>query len=130
MRTTQSDIEEIMDLDSGFNATPFITIANSMVTDVCLGSEYASAKLALIETWLAAHFITVKTKIVGSEKVDVISQKFKLTTKIGLNSSHYGQTAMSIDTEGNLAQLNRMITEGEETEVGVHWGGIEDYDVN
>lgn len=127
MRADQTDVEEIMELDSGFNAIPFITIANSVVNDVCLDSGYSDAKLKLIETWLAAHFVTVRTKIVESEKVDVISQKFKLTTDLGFHASHYGQTAMAIDIDKNLAVLNKQLIDGKDTGVSIGWLGMEDY---
>lgn len=104
-RTTSSAVGMIIEVDANVSLTPFIEAASALVDDVCLKSGYTDNRLELIERWLAAHFYTARDPRAESEKVSVIAVKYQSKVDLGLNSSHYGQMAMRLDTKGNLALL-------------------------
>jgi hypothetical protein len=134
MRTTEELVGKIIEIEDGVDVTPFIDVANELVTERCIDSNYTEDKLIKIETWLAAHFFACTlNKQTTSEKVGDISENYQSKIDLGLNLTHYGQMAMQIDTAGNLAILNKEITSGRRKVVGVTWLGtsreetVEDY---
>jgi len=126
-RTTDALVSGIIAVNATIPLTPFIDVANDMVTDVCLDSGYTDAKLALIETWLAAHFYAIRDLRVDMEKAGSVSQKFQFEVDLNLAVTIYGQQAMVIDTDGNLAKVNKQATTGNATlkKVGVVWAGTD-----
>lgn len=123
-RTTSTAVSAIIETDVNIELSPFIEIASSILDDVCLASGYTDAKLELIERWLAAHFYTVRDPRAEQEKVSVLSTKYQSKVDIGLNSSHYGQTAMRLDTAGNLASLEAATKDGTAgVKTSVFWAG-------
>lgn len=108
MRTTDTLVKELFEEDITASLLPYITAANALVTRVCVtaDSEYTSADLELIERWLAAHFYTIRANRTTSESAGGVSESKSLSVEVGLGSSMYGQTAMTLDTEGGLAALN------------------------
>lgn len=115
-RTTQENVELIIEVDSGDDLTPFIAVANDMVTTLCTNSDYGTDKLELIERWLSAHFYTNYKPRAKMEKAGSVSETKQDKVDLGLNSSFYGQTAMQLDTAGNLAAHNRSTQAGNATE--------------
>jgi len=77
-----------------------------MVTEYLVSSSLSSALLREIETYLAAHFVTLRDRLTSDEKADGVSFKFQGTTDMGLDSSQYGQTAQILDSTGILSQLS------------------------
>ena len=126
-RTTDALVSGIIAVKATIPLTPFIDVANNMVTDVCLDSGYTDAKLTLIETWLAAHFYAVRDPRVDMEKAGSVSQKFQYEVDLNLAVTVYGQQAMVIDSDGNLAKVNKQATTGNATlkKVGVVWAGTD-----
>lgn len=112
--TTWSDIE------------PFITTANEIVTEKCTDSSYSATRLELIERWLSAHFLGIADKQVASEQAGP-GQSFQYKVDLNLASTMYGQTAMAIDTAGNLAALNQKMKKGKTT-VSITWLGTDYYE--
>jgi len=117
MARTNSDLVEgiiEVDLASGALLDPFISVANALVTQCCtnLTTEYTDTYLVEIETWLAAHFYTVRDMRAESEKAGPVSEKKQSKVDLGLATSHYGQHAMLLDYQGGLARLNRRIKKG------------------
>jgi hypothetical protein len=108
MRTTQALVEGIIEVDTVNipDLTPYMTIANALVTECCGSVGYEDDRLELIERWLSAHFYTVRDPRTTSEKAASVSANYQSAVDIGLNSSHYGQTAMRLDTKGGLAALD------------------------
>ena len=104
-RVTQEEVETIIEVDAGVDLTPFIDVANDLVTDVCSDSSYTDAKLKLIELWLSAHFFTVMMARTASEGAAGINDSFQGSTDMYFESSIYGQHAMLIDRDGNLAAV-------------------------
>ena len=124
-RTTDTLVEGIIAVDDDISLTPFIDVANNLVTDVCTDSGYTDAKLILIETWLAAHFLQIRDQAVDTEKAGKVSQKFQYKVDLILNQTKYGQMAQLIDTAGNLAQLSKRMEQGESASVSIGWLGTD-----
>lgn len=134
-RTTKALIEKIIDVDAEIipdddAMEPFILMANELVTEVCTGdagptTAYTDDRLELIERWLAAHFYTNRDPRTKSEKAGSVSESYQTQIDLGFDSSHYGQTAMRLDTNGGLAKLNEDTKAGK-PRVGVAWLGCSD----
>ncbi len=122
-RTNSTLVEAIIDVESGRVLTPFINIANLLVTQCCTGdavsTAYPSATLIEIETWLAAHFYTNLDGRAFQEKAGSVSERKQSEVDLGLSTSHYGQTAMTIDFQGGLGRLNQNIINGKAGTVGI-----------
>lgn len=131
-RTTRALVGSIIELDSGVvpdeaALEPFVTIANELVTECCTGdagptTAYTAARLELIERWLAAHFYTNRDPRTVTERAGSVSEQYQSCVSLGFDTSHYGQTAMRLDTNGGLAKLNSDSKKGKPT-VGVTWLG-------
>ena len=137
-RTTRANVEGIIEVDAGIVANdadmePFITIANELVTEVCTGeagpsTAYSTARLELIERWLAAHFYTNRDPRTTSERAGSVGANFQSKVDLGFDTSHYGQTAIRLDTNGGLSQLNDRIKKGS-SKVGGFWAGTKYKDI-
>ena len=130
MRTTVDNVEAIADIDSGISLTPFIEVANALVTEVCAAAVktdgtlwHDATRLELIERWLAAHFYHIRDPKASREEVDEVSATYRSIVEIGLNNTHYGQMAMIIDTSGALARLAKKAEKGSGTTVSLSWLG-------
>ena len=122
-RTTDALVQGIIEVDEAIDLTPFIDIANEFVTECCTAGEHSDLRLKLIETWLAAHCYTVRDMRAEAEKAGPTTEKKQSKVDLGFDTSHYGQMAMRLDTEGGLAALNKKSKEGEKVTVGVTWLG-------
>ena len=125
VRTNDAAVRLILDDDTTIVTTPFIEVANDLVTDLCTDSDYTDAKLELIERWLSAHFYAIRDLRVDTDKADVVSQKFQYKVDLYLAQTQYGQQAMLVDTAGNLAALNKRMSTGADPAAGVTWLGTE-----
>lgn len=116
VRATDDLVGGIIDVDVNISLTPFIAAANVLVTEFCtdLTTDYTDAHLIKIETWLAAHFYTVREPRVISEKVGPVGENFQneMSVDLGFSTSHYGQMAMRLDYYGGLARLDIRIKKG------------------
>jgi len=113
IRVTESLCLEIYDKQSiEHNFLPFIIGASQIVDKI---SEYIilnektpdNANLMEIERFLSCHFMTAQEKVTTGEGVGGVSESYSLSTKVGLNSSHYGQMAILLDTSGYLRKLDK-----------------------
>ncbi len=129
-RTTASAVEGIIEIDAKISLTPFIELANALVTQCCTGDSveitYTDAILELIERWLSAHIYTNRDPRAISEKAGPVSERTQSKVDLGFDTSHYGQTAMRIDYQGGLSALNEQIKSGGVSTVGATWLGTED----
>jgi len=127
VRTTDDLVQGIIEVDSAISLTPFIAAANALVTECCTGlaEEYTAAHLILIETWLAAHFYTIRDMRAVSEKAGSVSERFQSKVDIGLSTSHYGQMAMRLDYKGGLARLDNKLKKGGKSP-SITWVGKEE----
>ena len=132
-RTTKAPVEEIIELDAEIIPNdaamlPFLTVANELVTECCTGdagptTAYSDDRLALIECWLAAHLYTNRDPRAVTEKAGSVSAAYQGKVDLGFDTSHYGQTAMRLDTHGGLAKLNDDMKKGKPN-VGGSWLGL------
>ena len=122
-RTTDAAVQGIIEHDATISLTPFIEVANALVTELCLTSGYDATRLELIERWLSAHFYAVRDPRVGFETVKGVGQSFTRKIDYGLRVTHYGQQALLLDTAGNLASLNKRTKDGAKGTAGVSWLG-------
>jgi len=131
-RTTSALVGGIIEWDSDdskstyIDMAPFIAVANALVTECCSADDYTTTRLELIERWLSAHCYTIRDMRAESEKAGSVSEKFQSKVDLGFDTSHYGQMAMRLDTEGGLAALNERIKKGKKVTVSVSWLGTED----
>jgi len=107
MRTTSGQVAEIIEVDVTIGLTPFMSVANELVTEVCSDAGYTDERLELIERWLSAHFYTNRDPRAVSEHAGPVGATYQSAVDLNLNTSHYGQTAMLLDTAGGLAGLNK-----------------------
>mgnify|MGYP006876388260 FL=1 len=106
-RVTEAEVEEIYD-GSG-DITAAITISHQIVERELLDCGYEEDELKEIERYLAAHFADVSS---GDSAITQIQQgersvSYGVQYGKGLEGSIYGQTAMTLDTCGILANLGK-----------------------
>ena len=113
-RTSTALVEGIIENSESITLTPFIDAANMLVTQCCtdLTTDYTSAELIIIETWLAAHVFTIRDMRAEYEKAGSVSEKKQSKVNLGFDTSHYGQQAMRLDYRGGLAELNKQAKKG------------------
>ncbi len=113
-RTTETLVRAIIEVDSSITSlTPFISASHIMVEEHCgsLSEETATE----VETWLAAHFITIRDNRVSSEAVTGAagaSQSYQYRLGSGLETSMYGSMAMQLDSTGKLSAWNKSVLKG------------------
>jgi len=107
IRTTDEAVEGIIEVDANIPLTPFIETASSLVDDVAASSAApGAARLELIERYLSAHFYTLRDPRPTSEKAGPVGASYQSKVDLGLNTSHYGQMAISLDPTGVLASAS------------------------
>ena len=124
-RTNEDSVGEIIEVDVNIDLTPFIDTANSLVEEIASSSGHDDARLELIERYLAAHFYTLRDPRPTSEKAGSVGVNYQSKVDLNLKTSHYGQTALVLDTSGLLAAINNRASRGKKT-VSVHWLGQTD----
>lgn len=126
-RTTPTLVAGIVDVQVGFDVSPFIYSANSIVTSVCSNSGYTdgfvNSQMELIERWLSAHFYTIFDNQLSMAKAGTANVGFQFKVDLGFNCSMYGQQAMRVDTAGNLAAMNNTATIKRVINVSIGWLG-------
>ncbi len=85
---------------------PFVDTANILVTEYLASSSLSAAILKEIETYLAAHFVTLRDRRAKQERADGVGFTLEGDFGMGLDSSQYGQTAQILDSTGVLSQLS------------------------
>jgi len=109
-RTTPELVGGIIKVKSGDDLAAFIETADQLFDDVCLESDYSDKKAELIVRWLSGHFYSVYAPRVAREGATQVFRDFeRIKAELGLNSTKYGQQVLLLDTDGNLARLNKDI---------------------
>jgi hypothetical protein len=136
-RTTQALVQAIIDVEPDFDVSPFITAANMLTTGVCTypaprrhehgkvpyTDGFIGSQMEIIERWLAAHFYQVfDTAIMASRALDA-SATFAIKIDYDLRSTIYGQQAMVLDFQANLAKWNNSMKVQKRIKIGGHWLG-------
>jgi hypothetical protein len=134
-RVTDSDVLTILadvDKKSYKSLLPFISVAHSLVEDVCVTGyaakglpAYTEEKLKNIELWLSAHFYCTADPRAVTESAGAVSQQLSIKTALMLANSMYGQTAMVMDyPNGGLAQASSNAEDGKSPLSGIGKVGI------
>jgi hypothetical protein len=135
VRTTSELVEEILEVevDSDVSLDPFILAASSLVDQVeqyyidksiaepSVGMSH-SERLSLIETWLAAHFYSIRFPRTTQERVGNVMEMYENKVDYGLRLTRYGQQAVILDTTG---VLNSISVTGSLKKARVYWLGTE-----
>ena len=109
--TTEVLVRSIIKTDPELTSLQaFIDASHELVLTHCIGIEEPEG--VGVETWLAAHLITIRDNRVTSENVADAGVTYQHKIDIGLNSSMYGQTAMLMDRTGGLTKWNKQILNG------------------
>lgn len=119
IRTTSDLVKGIIEVDAAIDLTPFILAASTLVDDIAVKSGHSAERLQIIETWLSAHFYTVRDPRTTDEKAGTVGASYQSAVDLNLNTSHYGQMAMTLDSSGLL----RLISSGKRRFASVHWLG-------
>lgn len=127
-RITAADVESVINFDSSIeDLSPFIEAAEELVTEICAPVGYSSDRLAIIEKWLAAHFLAIRDPRYQAETMGQASATY--STQVGLNMglTPYGQQAQLLDTMGGLARLDKHISQGKRAQAGIVHLGSKSY---
>lgn len=133
VRTTPELVAGIIEVDVDIPLSPFISAASSLVDrirDNAVANDLLrdgsgpddktrEEKLLEIETYLAAHFYTLRDPRVTSEAAGSVSASYQSSVSLRLFTSHYGQMACALDETGLLERINK----GRQGKVGLFWGG-------
>lgn len=124
-RTTESNVQGILgnDYDPDIVLTPFIDTANVVVSRVSTcatrkGITLSTTELEILERWLAAHFYVMSDQTYQQKKTASAFATYQGQTKMNLEASKYGQTAMTIDPSGCMAAI------GKAAFAGATWLGL------
>lgn len=110
-RTTIEDVKNIIDTDlPDTEIQAMIDTVSRLVDSVFANCSLSEDVLKDIETYLTAHIIASTKERQGSEE-EAGTAKIKYTGKFGegLSSTTYGQTALLLDTCGQLQNLGKKV---------------------
>lgn len=112
------------DSDTEPSLDAFIATATAMVDRVVAcailrNKTLTSEEEELIERWLAAHFYAQTDKPYSSKSTERAAGSFHGQTKMYLESTLYGQTAVRVDPSGCLSS----IASGDRKVAGGFWMG-------
>lgn len=126
MRTTAELVAGIIEVDVTISLDPFIAVSNALVSEIAPLTTHTEERLELIERWLAAHFYTNRDPRTVQERAGSVDETFQSKVDLNLSTSHYGQTAMTLDTSGQLSMLNQRTINGTPSRVvSVTWLGTD-----
>lgn len=125
MRTTADKVKAVIEVDASIALDVFMETATELVDECCGSSGYSEGRLTLIETWLAAHFYSVRDMRPSVEKAGEVSVSFTQNPGFNLMLTSHGQQALALDTRGGLAALSKRSEQGKSGRVGVVYLGTE-----
>lgn len=85
----------------------FIDTATLVVDANLLDKGLSTDLLTQIETWLAAHLLSMRDQRTSARKIGDVSFTYQGQTGLGLDATLYGQQVKLLDTSGTLASLGR-----------------------
>lgn len=137
-RTTSELVAGVIEVDADIALAPFISAASTLVDrveraaddlnllldDPDTGGKSREDKLQEIETFLAAHFYTLRDPRSSSEGAGPVNASYQSAVVARpLSTSHYGMAAMSLDETGTLVAIDSGRPGGCRS-VGLFWGGV------
>lgn len=109
VRVTASEVKEIIQttIEDSVLESNHIATASLMVDEHLLDIGLSAPMLARIELYLAAHFVALTEERGGltRERLGDGDESLANVYSSGLNSTRYGQTALSLDSTGTLTQV-------------------------
>lgn len=113
-RTSEPKVQGILgdNWDGSTSVRPFIDTATVLTDEVSTcaaarGVTLSSALLERTECLLAAHFYAHADQLFTEKKTERSSAIFQGRTDKGLESTQYGQSAITLDTSGCLAMFSK-----------------------
>lgn len=122
-RTTPTLVQGIIQTEPGVDLTPFIDTATELTTDVCGASNYTDVRLELIERWLSAHFYAIFDSQLTMARAGTAAVGFQYKISYGLKNTMWGQQAMILDTDGNLAAYDNTAQTKRKINIDISWLG-------
>jgi len=114
-RTTDDRVALLIQYDRTFitDLQPFIDDASLIIDNVvAIAPLPTDALLELVERYLAAHLVMVTSGQVSMEKVRSLQVQYGTLLDKGFAITHWGTTAMMLDTTGRLAAFNTRLMQG------------------
>ncbi len=117
-RTSSILVQGVLEPGGDYNGTTdlagFIDTASVIVSRVatCAAKKditLSSEELELIERWLAAHFYAMSDQPYLEKETERSRGKFQGQTKMHLEATKYGQTAMDVDYSGCLTNISKRL---------------------
>lgn len=107
-RTDVTTVKLIIDTTlSDAQIGAFITAANLVVTNSLADQGMSDELLAVIETWLSAHLLSMRDMRTDRRSIGDVSFDYQGQTGLGLDATLYGQQVKVLDTSGILAGLGK-----------------------
>ena len=91
----------------------FIETANLIIDEQLCDKGMTEARLKKIALYLSAHYVTLIEKQTKTEQFGSAREVYQGTTKMNLQSTFYGQTALQLDISGTLHNLGNQFAEVE-----------------
>ena len=104
-RVSETDVKEL--ISTNRDVDPFIAVATLLVDEELVGKGMTAVRLTMIEMYLAAHFTALTEErggLVRTQVDDTVDQMASVYDK-GFLMTRFGQTAISLDTSGRLAEI-------------------------
>ncbi len=102
---TEAEVRAIYATDAT-SLTTFITTADLIVVENLTGKGLSSDRLKQIELYLSAHFAQLSDGgALTTQKLGDATDAFAVKTDMGFLSTQYGQTAVTLDSSGTLAEI-------------------------
>jgi hypothetical protein len=105
--------------DGTTDLTPFIASASMLIDQVAQMAlqmsfpiSYTVGQLELIERWLSAHLYKQMDMMLQQKATGGASGVYQGKTGMSLDSTRYGQTAMTLDYSGALSAISKRATAG------------------
>jgi len=106
-RVTDDEVKEI--IETSITTTPFITVANLIVTERLANEGLGDSLLKEIERWLAAHLVAIRDQRPQNERIGDANITYQGRSGLGLDATQYGQQVKILDTSGKLANLGKRV---------------------
>lgn len=112
-RVTTTEVNDIFAVETLSDLDTFITTATLIVDEELGSAGLSSNRLKQIELYLSAHFAAVTFEKGGlrRQKVGDAEEEYKILgpDAKGMNSTRYGQQAITLDSSGTLGALTASI---------------------
>lgn len=109
-RATDADVRALVEMQAGVSTTPYITTASVVSNQFLTGKGLSEELLTQIEIYLAAHFAILAVERGGliKDAMGVSSAGYTSPNNrlVGLMSTRFGQTAVTLDPTGSLNDTN------------------------